>query len=59
MPYHLRDRVNNELSRLEREGILEIVDASDWACPIVPIVKSSGKISICGDYRATGSQYCN
>ena len=40
VPYHLRDRVNDELSRLEREGILERVDSSDWACPIVPIVKN-------------------
>ena len=53
VPYHLRDRVNDELSRLEREGILERVDSSDWACPIVPIVKTNGKIRICGDYRAT------
>ena len=33
VPYHLRDCVNDELSRLEREGILEIIDSSDWACP--------------------------
>ena len=45
VPYHLRDCVNDELSRLEREGILERVDSSDWACPIVPIVKTNGKIS--------------
>ena len=37
----------------EREGILERVDSSDWKCPIVPIVKTSGEIRICGDYRAT------
>ena len=53
VPYHLRDRVNDELSRLEREGILERVDSSDCACPIVPIVKTSGKIRFCGNYRAT------
>ena len=53
VPYHLRERVNDELSGLEREGILERVDYSDWACPIVPIVKTNGKIRIYGDYRTT------
>ena len=50
VPYHLRDRVNDELPRLEREGILERVDSSDWACPIA---KTNGKIRICGVYSAT------
>ena len=53
VPYHLRDRVNDKLVRLEREEIVERVDSSDWACPIVPIVKTNGKIRICGDYRVT------
>ena len=30
VPYHLHDCVNDELSRLEREGILKRVDSSDW-----------------------------
>ena len=53
IPYHLRYRVNDELFILEQEGILERADSSDWACPIVPIVKTSGNIRICGDYRTT------
>ena len=40
VPYHLRDRVNDKLSRLEREGIIEKIDSSDWTCPFVPIVKN-------------------
>ena len=40
VPYHLRDRVNDELVRLGREGIIERVDSSDWVCQIVSIVKN-------------------
>ena len=29
---------------------------SDWAAPIVPVVKSDGKIRICGDYKVTINQ---
>ena len=53
VPYHLLDRVNDELASLEMEGIIERVDSSDWTCPIVPIVKTNEKIRICGDYGAT------
>ena len=52
-PYTLRDRVEKELDRLLSEGIIEPIQFSDWAAPIVPIVKEDGRIRICGDYRVT------
>ena len=45
-----------ELQRLEDEGIISPVQFSSWAAPIVPVVKSSGKIRICGDYKVTINQ---
>ena len=45
-----------ELERLEREGVIEPVQFSDWAAPIVPVVKRDGSIWICGDYKVT-AQY--
>ena len=39
VPYHLRDRVNDKLASLEMEEIIERVDFSDCACPIVPIAQ--------------------
>ena len=42
--------VEEELLQLEEEGIIESVKYSKWASPIVPVVKKSGKLRICGDY---------
>ena len=53
VPYAIRDKVEAELCRLEKEGILEKIEQSDWAAPIVPVVKSNGNIRICGDFRTT------
>ena len=39
LPYALRSRVEKELECLEQQGIVEPVDQSDWAAPIVPVVK--------------------
>ena len=53
VPYALRAKVEQELERLERLGIIKPVQFSDWAAPIVPIVKGDGSIRICGDYKVT------
>ena len=54
IPYALRDRVEDELKRLQDEGIIEPVPFSDWAAPIVPIVKADKKsVRICGDFKVT------
>ena len=54
VPYALRDKVNEELKRLEEHGIIERVQHSDWAAPIVPVLKQDGKgMRICGDFRTT------
>ena len=45
--------MESELQRLESTGVLEKVTFSRWTSPIVPVVKSSGNICICGDYKAT------
>ena len=53
MPFALRGAVETELDRLEKLGIVEKVSHSDWATPIVPVVKGDGKVRICGDYKVT------
>ena len=51
VPFHLRDKVEAELSRLEETGIIETVDsATDWISPIVIAPKKdSNEIRMCVD----------
>ena len=57
VPYSLRKRVDEELDKLEQQGVWEKVEYSNWAAPIVPVLKDKndpgGPIRICGDYKMT------
>ena len=53
VPYALKERVEKELDRLESEGIIQKVDYSDWATPIVAVPKGDNSVRICGDYKVT------
>ena len=54
--YALREKIETELDRLVKEGIIGPIEFSEWATPIVPIVKEDGTIRICGDYKQTINQ---
>ncbi|GFX38844.1 transposon Tf2-11 polyprotein [Trichonephila clavipes] len=41
------------VNRLVAEDIIEPVTYSDWATPIVPVIKQNGNLRICGDYKVT------
>lgn len=49
--YALKQKVEDELEQLLKNGIIEPVKYSEWAAPIVPIQKKNGKMRICGDYK--------
>ena len=53
MPYALKPKVEEELRRLQNEGILTKVEWSEWATPIVPVPKKDGSVRLCGDYKIT------
>ena len=38
---------------MEQAGIIQPVKHSDWAAPVVPVVKQDGSIHLCGDYKIT------
>ncbi|XP_047989868.1 uncharacterized protein K02A2.6-like [Leguminivora glycinivorella] len=44
LAYALRAPVERALDQLEREGIITPVETSDWATPIVPVVKRDGVV---------------
>ena len=53
VPFAMQAKVEAELDRLQKEGVIRPVTYSDWAAPIVPVLKSSGDLRICGDYSVT------
>ena len=54
VPYAMRRLVEEELERLQKEGIIEPVQFADWAAPVVPVLKSDRKsLRLCGDFKLT------
>ena len=53
MPYALKGKIEKELDCLEQQGVIEPVTFSEWAAPIVPVLKKNGTVRICGDYKMT------
>ena len=53
VPYALKSAVDEEYDRLEREGIIEKVEFSEWATPMVHIPKADNTTRSCGDYAVT------
>lgn len=53
VPFPRMKAVEEEIDKLESEGIFEKVEESEWATPIVPVPKGNGDVRICGDYKIT------
>uniref|UniRef100_A0A5S6QT12 RNA-directed DNA polymerase n=1 Tax=Trichuris muris TaxID=70415 RepID=A0A5S6QT12_TRIMR len=57
VPFALKAQIYTELNRLLNDDVLEQVDPAtmpiEWASPIVCVVKPSGKVRICGDFKVT------
>ncbi|KAG7296766.1 hypothetical protein JYU34_020702 [Plutella xylostella] len=53
VPFALRDKVNNEVQRLLKNGRISVVEQSEWGTPVVPILKPDGSVRLCGDYKLT------
>ena len=53
VPFKFKELVKEELKRLQSCGIIEKVDYSEFASPIVPVLKSNGEIRLCADFSKT------
>ncbi|KAB0798063.1 hypothetical protein PPYR_09056 [Photinus pyralis] len=51
VPYALREKVEQELSILEEQGIISKADSSDWGSPLVIIPKPDSTVRLCADYK--------
>ena len=50
IPYSIKEAVSKDLDRLETLGVLVKIPHSDW---VVPVMKPSGAVRICGDFKVT------
>ena len=45
--------IADDFNRLEITVVSDKAECSDWATPIVPVLKLDGTVRICGDYKVT------
>ena len=54
LPYAMQEKVEQQLQCLQTAGIIEPVASSEWAAPVVPVLKRDKKtLHLCGDYQLT------
>ena len=52
-PFAHMEAIGRKIDQLESEGILVKVDYSDYASPVLPVIKPDGDVRLCGDYKRT------
>ena len=53
VPLAIKPLVETEINRMVEMGFWTPVTESEWATPLVPVVKADGGIRLCGDYKVT------
>ena len=53
VPFAMKAKVEEEIERLENQGIITPTNWSEWATPVVAIPKADGTVRLCGDYKVT------
>ena len=51
--FAMRNKIVQELARLENNSIIKKVESSEWATPIVPVFKTDNTVRMCGDDKVT------
>ena len=58
VPYVIKGKVQDAIEENVKLRIWEPTDYSEWATPIVPILKKDNTVRLCGDYKITVNQIC-
>ena len=52
-PFALSQKITEEIKRLVKAGNLEPVACSEWATPVIPVLKKNGQVRLCGNFKVT------
>lgn len=59
VPYAWKAKVEAELDRLKKDGIIDPIQFADWAAPVVPMLKQDKETSrLCGNFKVTVIKAC-
>ena len=53
VPLAIWGAIGQNLDQMEKQGIVEHVDHSEWSAPIVAVPMKDGNFRICGDYKVS------
>ncbi|XP_039438442.1 uncharacterized protein K02A2.6-like isoform X2 [Culex pipiens pallens] len=53
VPYKIKDKFNEHLDMLERQGVITPIKASEWASPVIAIVKKDGDLRMVIDCKVS------
>ena len=56
LPYVFKEKVEAQLQKDIDSGVLEEVQNSSWAAPIVPVLKKDGSVRVCGNFKLTANR---
>ena len=51
VPLALQDTLRSELNKMVDAGVVEKIPYSEWASPVVLVLKKDGGLRLCGDYK--------
>lgn len=51
LPYDLKEKVEQELQRLEKEGVIYKVSQSDWPARVALVREKDYSLRVCGEYK--------